>query len=516
MSICLATTWFPRGEFPRFTRMLPLLEENYAWIVISYLPNDDPRNVDRFISGEISSHSRVVFFGNDDPKTGRYLAVKKALETTADFIHYTDMDRLLHWVETNPEEWKRSLEKIAHSDCVIFGRTAAALMTHPEALTRTEQISNRVVSNFLNEEMDVSAGSKSFSRSAAQYLVDHCRPDNSIGTDAEWPISLKKAGFRLHYVPVEGLDWESADHFLPQAANRAEQAQAAKAYDADPEHWSRRVDIADEIIRSAIEAAQSEISSAELASAHPAEFDLSAVFEVDDYLYFYSEALTDERTETEVSALVSMLELSQPMKILDLACGFGRHTNRLAALGHQMTGVDITPGFLEIARKDAAQKGVDVLYLQGDMRTLTFEREFDRVLLVFTAFGYFSDDENLQVLINIRNALLPGGLLIFDSNNRDTLLKNMQPFLVVEKEGNLMIDRMSFDSQQGRLYNRRIVFRGGIRKDKPYFVRLYNPSEIRVLTTQAGLELEHLYGDWKGNALSADSRRLIVIARRPA
>ena len=75
--------------------------------------------------------------------------------------------------------------------------------------------------------MDVSAGSKSFSRSAAQYLVDHARPDNSIGTDAEWPILLKQAGFGLEYIQVDGLDWESADQFQSQAATVDEQKQAA-------------------------------------------------------------------------------------------------------------------------------------------------------------------------------------------------------------------------------------------------------------------------------------------------
>ncbi|OGO30665.1 MAG: methyltransferase type 11 [Chloroflexi bacterium RBG_16_54_11] len=246
------------------------------------------------------------------------------------------------------------------------------------------------------------------------------------------------------------------------------------------------------------------------------EFVPPVVFEVDDYLYFYSELLTDERTDIEVSALVSLLGLDNPKRILDLACGFGRHTNRLAALGHHMTGVDITPGFLEIARRDAIDKGVDVDYRQADMRSITFQAEFDCVLMLFTAFGYFSDEENLNVLINAGKALLPGGLLVFDAPNRDTFLKTLVPAYVVEKEGNVMIDRMSFDSLSGRSYNRRVVFRDGVRKDKPFSIRLYNPSEIQSLLAQAGLALEHIYGNWDAQELTSDSRRLVVIARKPA
>jgi SAM-dependent methyltransferase len=245
------------------------------------------------------------------------------------------------------------------------------------------------------------------------------------------------------------------------------------------------------------------------------EFNFEAVFEVDDYLYFYGEQLTDERTEAEVGALVRLLELDSPKRVLDLACGFGRHTNRLAGLGHTMTGVDLTPGFLEIARKDAIQRKVAVNYQEGDMRSITFENEFDRVMLLFTAFGYFSDDENLKVIINAGRALKTRGLLIFDTPNRDLLIKELRPYFVMEKEGNLMIDRTSFDSLQGRLYNKRIVIRDGIRKDKPFFTRLYTAQEIKALIIQAGLEMKHIYGGWDGSELSSVSHRMIVIARKP-
>ena len=158
---------------------------------------------------------------------------------------------------------------------------------------------------------------------------------------------------------------------------------------------------------------------------------------------------------------------------------------------------------------------VQVQYQLGDMRNINFKDEFDRCMLLFTAFGYFDDEENLQVLINTRNALKAGGLLIFDTLNRDTLSKGYAPYFVVEKEGNMMIDRLSFDSLQGRFYNKRVVFSDGVRKDKPFFVRLYNPNEMIILITQAGLELHHIYGGWDGNEFSSDSHRMIVIARKP-
>jgi SAM-dependent methyltransferase len=515
MSICLATTWYPRGEFHRFISMLPVLEEKYSNIVISLIPSDDKEIIQRIKDGEFSIQSNLIFIINEKPGNARYMAVRQALETSSDFIHYADMDRLLHWVETKPDEWMQMVGEIEKYDCIIFGRTQAAYLTHPQALIATERISNSIVSFLLKKEMDVSAGSKSFSRSAAQIIVEDCLPDNSIGTDAEWPIYLTQAGLRLEYIQVDGLDWESADQFKLQAANKVEQAQAAREYDADPNHWSQRAEIAYRIIQAAITVPKKTSPRVIEQTTDPQVFDFAAVFDVDDYMYFYREVLTDERTDMEVNALVRLLELDQPKRILDLACGFGRHTNRLAVMGHDMTGVDITSGFLDIARRDAIQKGVNVDYKQNDMRKVTFDNEFDCVMLLFTAFGYFSDEENLQVLINARNALRPGGLLIFDAPHRDTFLKRIKPYYVVEKEGNLMIDRMAFDSLQGRSYNRRIVLRDGIRKDKPFSIRLYDPNEIQELITRSGLVLEQIYGGWETQEVSPESNQIVVIARKP-
>ncbi len=242
-------------------------------------------------------------------------------------------------------------------------------------------------------------------------------------------------------------------------------------------------------------------------------FDLNNVFEVDDYLLVYGDDLNPKRSEAEVAAWVQMAELDRPLKILDLACGFGRHANRLAALGHTVTGIDWMPGFLDIARYDAAALGVQVDYQQGDMRQLDRVEEFDRVLLLFTSFGYFEDDENARVLANAARALKPGSLLGLDIPNRDALANDPPASYVTEKNGDLVIDRLAFDSLTGRLHNRRMLIRHGERKDKPFSIRLYHAQEIRDLLHSVGLEVYKLL-DGEGQPLSTGSKRLIVIARK--
>jgi SAM-dependent methyltransferase len=244
------------------------------------------------------------------------------------------------------------------------------------------------------------------------------------------------------------------------------------------------------------------------------EFDFESVFQVDDYMYWYRDLLTDEVSDRQAAALVEMLHLDQPLRILDLACGYGRHANRLASLGHHLVGIDLMEGFLEMARGEARDRDLQVDYRQGDMRKIEFTQEFDRVLLLFTAFGYFSDEVNLEVLRRIHQALRLGGLLVLDIPNRDSFLSNFRSEVLTEKEGNLMIDRHTFDSRTGRIYNQRILFRAGERRDKPFFIRLYNPTEISALLRLAGLEVRQMFGDWDSRPISLESRRMIIITEK--
>ena len=136
------------------------------------------------------------------------------------------------------------------------------------------------------------------------------------------------------------------------------------------------------------------------------------------------------------------------------------------------------------------------------------------MLLLFSSFGYFEDGENEQVVENMARALKPGGYLMFDIPNRDVILKDLPPADVIEKEGDLLINRFSFDVLTGRFHNRRIIIRDGIRKDKPFSIRLYNATEVCHLLDRAGLADYKLLGE-DDQSISANSRRMVIIARKP-
>jgi SAM-dependent methyltransferase len=242
-------------------------------------------------------------------------------------------------------------------------------------------------------------------------------------------------------------------------------------------------------------------------------FDTEGLFD-EDYLYFYEEMLADARSDAETELIWRLLDLQPGMRILDLACGHGRIANRLAARGCQVTGLDATPLFLDRARRDAATNGVTVDYVDGDMRRLPWTHQFDRVISWFSAFGYFDDPGNRQVLTQIAQVLRPGGRVALDLMNRDWLVREFQPNrLAAERNGDLMIDRSRFDPHTGRVLTERIVLRAGRTRRISFFVRLLTFTELRDWLVAAGFTDIDGYGD-DATPLSLTSRRMIVTAQR--
>jgi SAM-dependent methyltransferase len=242
------------------------------------------------------------------------------------------------------------------------------------------------------------------------------------------------------------------------------------------------------------------------------EFPREDAFD-EDYLYFYEELLTPERTAAEVELVWRLLELEPGLEVLDLACGHGRIANALAERGARVTGLDATPLFLELARADAAERAVEVEYVEGDMRSIPWMDRFDRVLCWFTSFGYFSDEENRAVLAGAYEALAPGGSFLVELNHRDNLLGRYAEETVSERGEDRMIDRHRLDLQTGRSFDQRTVVRRGKSRTFEFSVRMFSAAELQDWLRAAGFRETHAYGE-DGEPLTLEHRRMAIVARK--
>lgn len=104
-----------------------------------------------------------------------------------------------------------------------------------------------------------------------------------------------------------------------------------------------------------------------------------------------------------------------PKTVLELACGTGNITNRLAKRRYNIVGVDISSEMLTFAKSKAHDMGIEVKYLNQDMRELDYNKKLDSILCLCDGFNYIlEDDDLLSVFKRVHSLLKEDGLFIFD------------------------------------------------------------------------------------------------------
>jgi SAM-dependent methyltransferase len=236
-----------------------------------------------------------------------------------------------------------------------------------------------------------------------------------------------------------------------------------------------------------------------------------------DWLNEVALRIPEERTAREVEFLIEKLGLDEGARVLDLACGHGRMALALAGRGCKVTGLDLSPRSLRIARQAAERAGLEIEWVEADMREIPAGAEFDAVVSIFTAFGYFQEeDENQRVLEGVAAALLPGGAFLIDSLNLLGLSGRYRDRWWEERDGVLQLEEHEFDFLNGRNRARWTFLRpDGTRSELVHSLRTYAPHELASMLERAGLVVEGAWGGWDSSELSFDSRRLILLARKP-
>jgi SAM-dependent methyltransferase len=225
----------------------------------------------------------------------------------------------------------------------------------------------------------------------------------------------------------------------------------------------------------------------------------------------YYHTLYKERNYREAQVfmdnLTHYLNLPEKAKVLDLACGKGRHAIYLNKLGFDVLGVDLSENSIAEANKNANET---LHFKVHDMRE-PFEDKFDAIFNLFTSFGYFEHEEdNLKTLVSIKESLSEYGFAVIDFMNVNQVIANLVAEEVKHVDGidfhikryvkdNHIVKEIEFDD-----------------KDEHFCfvekVRAFTLDDFQNLMTEAGIYLLDVFGDYKLKKFhKKDSERLIMI-----
>ncbi|RJP68301.1 MAG: class I SAM-dependent methyltransferase [Ignavibacteriales bacterium] len=236
-------------------------------------------------------------------------------------------------------------------------------------------------------------------------------------------------------------------------------------------------------------------------------------FNSENYLDLYKHR-GDEDAENLISLIWKNVDCNKIKSVLDIACGAGRHSIKIAGKGLKVTAFDISLNLLKIAKTTADELSLDVDFFCGDIKKPCIKTSFDLVTNLFTSFGYFEkDEENFALFADVYKYLGKDGCFCFDYFNIDYLKRNLVPFSCSEENGKKITQKREFSAN--RVIKDIIIADG---EQNEYFqesVALYSKEEIETELKKNEFRIENIYGDYFGSVFNqTESPRLIIFARK--
>ncbi|WP_207427233.1 cyclopropane-fatty-acyl-phospholipid synthase family protein [Pedobacter sp. SYSU D00535] len=229
------------------------------------------------------------------------------------------------------------------------------------------------------------------------------------------------------------------------------------------------------------------------------------------YYHILYHQRNDEEAEFLIDNLCSFLQPNPQSRILDIACGRGRHSVYLNKKGYDVTGIDLSHSNIKFSKQFENEK---LHFHEHDMRHLLYINYFDLALNLFTSFGYFETErDHVKALKTFRKALKPEGRLVLDYFNTEKIVRNLTrqelklidgiDFSIAKKvENGKIIKSISFE-HRSRGYNF---------KEE---VKAFSFSDFEKLFKLSGFEVENHFGDYSLNAFDpVKSDRLIFICKK--
>ena len=231
----------------------------------------------------------------------------------------------------------------------------------------------------------------------------------------------------------------------------------------------------------------------------------------------YYHKLYFQRDEKEAAAFIHrLIDLLKPPKdslILDIACGRGRHSKILAALGFDVTGIDLSTKSIEIAKQHEAD---NLHFFQHDMRLPFRINYFDYAFNFFTSFGYFKTErEHYNAIRTTANALKHGGIFVLDYLNvhyaEDHLVHRH------EKEIDDITYYLTKWYDETHFYKKIVIEDEQLEEPLEYTEKVakFSLGDFNDMLAFHKLQIQDVYGDYHFNPYHVrNSPRLIIIAKK--
>ena len=232
-----------------------------------------------------------------------------------------------------------------------------------------------------------------------------------------------------------------------------------------------------------------------------------------EYYHILYQNRNHEEAEAFIDTLFSYLNLSKTAQVVDMACGKGRHARKIADLGFETIGLDLSKESIHHAMR--YEKCNLHFFIHNMLKSPAMHfQNADLVLNLFTSFGYFKTfEEHLQVVKNFAQCMKPGGLFLFDFMNAIKAVNELVSEEIKELDGISFKITKTFENH---IIYKTIEFEDkGVTHKHTEEVYALDYNDFKRLFETCGLEVENTFGDYQLNPFNEqESSRLIILAKK--
>ncbi len=233
-------------------------------------------------------------------------------------------------------------------------------------------------------------------------------------------------------------------------------------------------------------------------------------FDTDYYHVLYRNRNTEEAA-LFIDRLFEHFHPEKGSKLIDIACGKGRHARHMNEKGFDTTGIDLSSASINYAKQ---YENESLHFFRHDMRKTFRHEAFDYAFNLFTSFGYFQTrQEHVSALSAFNDSLKPGGLLILDFFNSTKIIQELRPLEIKEEKG--IVFTISKELKDGKII-KTIEFEDNEEKHK-YLEKVFafTLKDFEIMMEQSNFKIIDKFGDYNFHDFNEKkSSRLILICQK--
>lgn len=229
----------------------------------------------------------------------------------------------------------------------------------------------------------------------------------------------------------------------------------------------------------------------------------------------WEKAISQEWTFKEVDFLINELDLVNNSRILDIPCGFGRHSVELAKRGYDVTGIDISETFIQSFKEKIDYEKLSIEVILGDILFIELNRNYSGAICMGNSFGYFTFEKMRAFVSKIASNLYKGSKFIINSAMlAESILPNFPQKKSFVVEGITMDITNDYNIEDSYMLSQIVYTKGKIKEEYVFKHYVYTLGEVKRLLKEFNLKIIGTYNSLEKHEYKLGDQQIFIVSEK--